>query len=62
MSSLAKQQYEEDTRKAQEKHYQIMAERAQERYKKHYSTCQDLLFSIVDFSCKIAEYRELTEK
>jgi len=39
-----------------------MAERAKDRYTKHYNMCGEILGDIVDFSTKIGEYRELTDK
>ena len=62
MARLAKQEYEEQTRKDQELHDQIAAERAEAKYKKHYETCHDVVDQILDFAGKVAEYRELTNK
>lgn len=58
----ARIEYAEETRKAQELHDKIKAEIAEAKYNKHYNICWEVLSQIVDFSCKIGEYRELTEK
>jgi hypothetical protein len=55
-------EYAEQTRKDQELHDQIAAERAENRYIKHYNMCNEVVNQICDFSCKVAEYRELTNK
>lgn len=39
-----------------------MKEKAEERYNKHYNMNSEILSDIVDFSTKVAEYRELTNK
>ena len=62
MAQLNKLEYEEQTRRDMELHARIMAEKAQEKYAKHYSECADILSDIVDFSCRIAEYRDLTNQ
>jgi len=62
MARLARQEYEEQTRKDQELHDQIAADRAEAKYRKHFDTCQGVVGQIVDFACKVAEYRELTNK
>lgn len=53
---------EEEIRKVQELYDQIAAERAEARYKKHYSTCRAIVGPIVDLVTKIGEYRELTNR
>ncbi|XP_048580748.1 sperm flagellar protein 2 [Nematostella vectensis] len=58
----AKVEYLEETRKAKELRDKLAEERAQAKYNKHYKTCMEVLSEIVDFSCKVGEYRELTEK
>ena len=62
MARLAKQEYEEQTRKDKELHDKIAAERAEAKYRKHYEMCQGVVDQIVDFTCKVTEYRELTNK
>ena len=62
MVRLAKLEYIEQTQKDQELHHRIMAEKAQARYRKHYDMCGNVLSDVVDFSTKVAEYRELTNK
>merc|ERR1712136_569095 len=59
---IAKQDYQEDIAREKELHAKVMAEQAMAKYRKHYEMCTEVLGSIVDFSCKIAEYRELTNK
>ncbi|XP_040512458.1 sperm flagellar protein 2 isoform X5 [Gallus gallus] len=62
-AALAKQEkidYEEQSVKERERHEKIAIERAQARYKKHYSACWEVIDQIVDLSTKIGEYRVLT--
>ncbi|NXX80763.1 SPEF2 protein, partial [Urocolius indicus] len=63
--ALAKQEkndYEEKINKERERHEKIAIERAQTRYKKHYSLCWEMIGQIIDLSTKIGEYRLLTNK
>ncbi|XP_068952228.1 sperm flagellar protein 2 [Petaurus breviceps papuanus] len=60
LARQAKLEYEEQAQKEVEIHEKITAERAQARYKKHYSMCAEILDHIIDFSTKVAEYRSLT--
>ncbi|XP_013409132.1 sperm flagellar protein 2 isoform X2 [Lingula anatina] len=62
MARLAKLEYIEQTRADRELHDKIMAERAEARYRKHYEMCSEVLSQVVDFSTKIGEYRELTNR
>ncbi|XP_053393746.1 sperm flagellar protein 2-like isoform X2 [Mercenaria mercenaria] len=62
MARLAKQEYEEQTKKDKALHDKIAAERAEAKYRKHYEMCQGVVDQIVDFTCKVTEYRELTNK
>uniref|UniRef100_A0A8D0EPT5 Calponin-homology (CH) domain-containing protein n=1 Tax=Strix occidentalis caurina TaxID=311401 RepID=A0A8D0EPT5_STROC len=62
-AALAKQEkidYEEQTIKERECHEKIAVERAQARYKKHYSICLEVVDQIIDLSTKVGEYRLLT--
>ncbi|XP_066936728.1 sperm flagellar protein 2-like isoform X2 [Clytia hemisphaerica] len=59
---LARLEYEEEVRKNKEIHNAIAAERARKKYEKHFAICKEILLDIVDFSCKVGEYREITEK
>ncbi|XP_010022421.1 PREDICTED: sperm flagellar protein 2-like, partial [Nestor notabilis] len=62
--ALAKQEkidYEEQIIKEREHHEKIAAERAQARYKKHYSVCWEVVNQIIDLSTQIGEYRLLTD-
>ncbi|NXB65016.1 SPEF2 protein, partial [Struthidea cinerea] len=62
-AALAKQENiynEEQIIKEREHHKKIAAERAQARYKKHYSLCWELVDQIIDLSAKVGEYRQLT--
>lgn len=61
LARLAKLDYLEQSKKDKEFHDLIAAERAEAKYKKHYELCSDVLNQIFDFSCKVAEYRELTD-
>ncbi|XP_009704385.1 PREDICTED: sperm flagellar protein 2-like, partial [Cariama cristata] len=62
-AALAKQEkidYEEQFIKERERHEKIAVERAQARYKKHYSICWEVIQQIIDMSTKVGEYRLLT--
>uniref|UniRef100_A0A8C0UQ53 Sperm flagellar 2 n=1 Tax=Cyanistes caeruleus TaxID=156563 RepID=A0A8C0UQ53_CYACU len=62
-AALAKQETidnEEQITREREHHMKIAAERAQARYKKHYSICWEMIDQIIDLSTKIGEYRQLT--
>ncbi|XP_009069063.1 PREDICTED: sperm flagellar protein 2, partial [Acanthisitta chloris] len=62
-AALAKQENadnEEQIIKERECYEKIAAERAQERYKKHYSICWEMISQIIDLSTKVGEYRQLT--
>jgi hypothetical protein len=61
LARLAKLEYLEQAKKDKECHDLIAAERAEAKYKKHYEICNEIVNQIVDFSCKVAEYRELTD-
>lgn len=58
---MAKYEYLEQTKKDKEFHDLIAADRAEAKYKKHYEICSDVVNQIFEFSCKVAEYRELTD-
>lgn len=62
LARLAKEEYAEQTKKDQELHDKIAAERAEARYRKHYDMSNEVVNQICDFACKVAEYRELTDK
>ena len=62
MAALHKMEYAEQIQAEQELHDQIAAERAEQKYRRHYDACADIMNGIVDFACKVAEYRELTSK
>ncbi|TFK11636.1 liprin-alpha-2 [Platysternon megacephalum] len=62
-AALAKQEnidYEEHICKERNLHEKIAAERAEARYKKHYSMCWEVIDQIIDLSTKTGEYRMLT--
>ncbi|XP_074022211.1 sperm flagellar protein 2 [Numenius arquata] len=64
-AALAKQEkidYEEQIIKEKEHHEKIAVERAQARYKKHYSVCWEVIDQIIDLATKVGEYRLLTNK
>ncbi|XP_030669824.1 sperm flagellar protein 2 [Nomascus leucogenys] len=60
LAKQAKIDFEEQFLKEKRLHDQIAVERAQARYKKHYSICAEILDQIVDLSTKVADYRMLT--
>ncbi|NXA94808.1 SPEF2 protein, partial [Melanocharis versteri] len=62
-AALAKQENidnEEKIIREREHHKKIAVERAQARYKKHYSICWEMIDQIIDLSTKVGEYRHLT--
>ncbi|NXY55651.1 SPEF2 protein, partial [Callaeas wilsoni] len=62
-AALAKQENidnEEQIIREREHHKKIASERAQARYKKHYSICWEVVGQIIDLSTKVGEYRQLT--
>uniref|UniRef100_A0A8C4WEQ1 Sperm flagellar 2 n=1 Tax=Gopherus evgoodei TaxID=1825980 RepID=A0A8C4WEQ1_9SAUR len=62
-AALAKQEkidYEEHICEERDLHEKIAAERAEARYKKHYSMCWEVIDQIIDLSAKTGEYRMLT--
>ncbi|RLV98217.1 hypothetical protein DV515_00011017 [Chloebia gouldiae] len=62
-ATLAKQETidnEEQIMREREYHEKISAERAQARYKKHYSICWEMIGQIIDMSTKVGEYHQLT--
>ncbi|XP_041346141.1 sperm flagellar protein 2 [Pyrgilauda ruficollis] len=62
-AALAKQETidnKEQITREREYHEKIAAERAQARYKKHYSICWEMICQIIDMSTKVGEYRQLT--
>ena len=62
MAKLAKEQYQQQALMDKELHDRIAAQRAENKYRKHYDSCMGVVNQIVDFTCKVAEYRELTNK
>ncbi|EDV23473.1 uncharacterized protein TRIADDRAFT_58131 [Trichoplax adhaerens] len=60
-AELARLQYQEELKKEKALHQQILNERAERKYQKHYSMCMEIMNQIVDFSVRIGQYRELTE-
>ncbi|KAI8510088.1 hypothetical protein Bbelb_125160 [Branchiostoma belcheri] len=61
LAQLAKLEYIEQTKAEQELHDRIAAERAEQRYRRHYDMCMEVTLQIVDYATKFGEYRELTE-
>ncbi|NXJ69544.1 SPEF2 protein, partial [Rostratula benghalensis] len=62
-AALAKQEkidYEEQIIREREHHKKLAVERAQARYKKHYSICWEVIDQIIDLATKVGEYRLLT--
>ncbi|XP_051498713.1 LOW QUALITY PROTEIN: sperm flagellar protein 2 [Apus apus] len=62
-AALAKQEKmdnQEQIINEREHHEKIIRERAQARYKKHYSICWEVINQIIDLSTKVGEYRILT--
>lgn len=62
MARLAKLEYAEQIQADRELHTQILAEKREAQYNKHYGVCQGIVGDIIDFVTKIGEYRELTNK
>uniref|UniRef100_A0A8D0L0X8 Sperm flagellar 2 n=1 Tax=Sphenodon punctatus TaxID=8508 RepID=A0A8D0L0X8_SPHPU len=62
-AAIAKQEkidHEEQTLRERQLHEKIAVERAEARYKKHYSICWEIVDQIIDLSTKIGKYRALT--
>ncbi|XP_067838179.1 sperm flagellar protein 2 [Heptranchias perlo] len=55
-----KLEHVEKTQQQREVHERIMAERAEERFRKHYTLCWEVVDHIVDLATKVGEYRQLT--
>lgn len=53
---------EEEIRKDVELCTRISAERSQNKRKKYFNHCKELLNQIVDLATKVGDYRQLTEK
>lgn len=62
LAQQAKLEGAEEIRKELEFCNRIAAERAQSRYKKHFTSCKDILEQILDLATKVGEYRLLTGK
>ncbi|XP_076440661.1 sperm flagellar protein 2-like isoform X2 [Babylonia areolata] len=62
LARLNKEEYRNQIQQEEEQHAKIAAQRAEERYRHHYNSCNDIISQIVDFACKVAEYQQLTEK
>ena len=62
MAKQAKIDFQEQAIREKEIHEQITVERAQARYKKHYTICAEILDQILDLSTKVSDYRMLTNK
>ncbi|XP_012662505.1 sperm flagellar protein 2 [Otolemur garnettii] len=60
LAKQAKVDFEEQILREKKVHEQIAVERAQARFKKHYSICTEIMDQILDFSTKVADYRMLT--
>ena len=54
LARLAKLDYVEQTKRDQELHAKIAAERAEAKYARHYEMCAEILSEIVDVSCKVS--------
>ena len=55
-------QHEDQIRQDHELHKRLMAGRAMNHYQKHYEMCSDIVVDIVNFTTKIAEYRQITNR
>uniref|UniRef100_A0A4W6C6C9 Sperm flagellar 2 n=1 Tax=Lates calcarifer TaxID=8187 RepID=A0A4W6C6C9_LATCA len=60
LAQQAKLDRAEEIKKELEFCNRIAAERAQNRYEKHFKSCKDILEQIVDLATKVGEYRLLT--
>ncbi|KAM5264848.1 sperm flagellar protein 2-like [Ctenodactylus gundi] len=60
LAKQAKIEFQEQIFREKEIREQIAVERAQARYKKHYTICEEILDQIIDLSTKVADYRMLT--
>jgi hypothetical protein len=59
---LARLEYMSQIGKDKEYYDLLVAERQAAKYKKHYEECGEVVTLIVEFACKIVEYRELTDE
>lgn len=62
MAQQAKLERVEEMKKELEICKKIYAERAQNKYKKHFATCKDIVEQMIDFATKVGEFHQLTEK
>lgn len=62
MARLARIEYSNQSQLDLELHERVMADKAEERYRKHYDFCAEVLGGILDFSTRVIEYRELTNR
>ncbi|XP_029915188.1 sperm flagellar protein 2 [Myripristis murdjan] len=60
LARQAKLDQAEEIRKELEHYNRIAAERAENRYKKHFKSCREILEQIVDLATKVGEYRLFT--
>lgn len=60
LAKQAKIDFAEQTLREKEIHEKISVERAQQRYKKHYGICAEILDQMLDLCTKVADYRLLT--
>lgn len=62
LARQAKLEYAEEMKKEIEVCQKIAADRAQNKYKKHFEICKNIMGQIVDLATKMEEYRQLTGK
>ena len=62
MARLAKIEYSNQSQLDLELHERVMADKAAERYRKHYDFCAEVLGGMLDFATRVIEYRELTNR
>ena len=61
LARFAKLEYIEQAKKDKEYHDLMATERTEAKYKKNYETCAEIVNQIFELSCKVGEYRELTD-
>jgi hypothetical protein len=61
LARLARLEYLDQARKDKELHDIIAAQRAEARYIENYELCKGIVNQIIDFTCKVGEYRNLTD-
>ena len=60
LARLRKEEYWEQLEYEREQRVAMLAQRRADKYRKHYDICRGIMEQVVEFVCKVAEYRVLT--